>query len=60
MNDYMDKSERVSIQTAKVKRAKWKIMVDRALQTYSVVTFMSILTIYTLFFDDIRVVAIDL
>jgi len=56
----MDKSERVSIQTAKVKRAKWKIMVDRALQTYSVVTFMSILTIYTLFFDDIRVVAIDL
>lgn len=35
------------------------VAVDKALQSYPVVGFISLVTVYTLFFDDIRVLAID-
>lgn len=35
------------------------VKVDRALQSYPLVIFLSLVTIYTLFFDDIRSLSID-
>ena len=38
----------------KSKRPKWKLRIQKILDNYVVVTIMSLVTIYSLFFDDIR------
>lgn len=40
-----------------VKRAEWKIEVEKFLENFIVVATMSAVTVYTLFFDDIRAAA---
>ena len=44
-----------SIQTIATKRAPWKIKVEKLLENFIVVGTMSSITIYSLFFDDVRV-----
>lgn len=36
-------------------RAKWKISLDKGLEHWSTAIFMTLITIYSLFFDDIRI-----
>ncbi len=43
-----------SVQEVKKKRAEWQIKIDKFLDSFPVVGFMSAITVYTLFFDDIR------
>ncbi len=38
------------------KRPKWKVKIDNALDHYVVVIFMTLVTIYALFFDDLRII----
>ena len=38
-------------------KAKWRSVCERFLESYPFVIFVAIVTVYTLFFDDIRVVA---
>ena len=40
-------------------RPVWKVKIEQFLENYVVVIIMSTITVYTLFFDDIRVLAID-
>ena len=40
------------------KRAKWRIKTEKILENYIVVSVMSLITIYSLFFDDVRVLAV--
>jgi len=37
---------------------QWKVRLDKLLESYPVVATMSLVTIYTLFFDDIREIAL--
>lgn len=46
------------MQEEKKKRAKWRVEIDKFLESYFVVGYMSLITIYSLFFDDIRVLAV--
>ena len=39
------------------KRAEWKVKLESFLENYGVVGFMAVVTIYSLFFDDIRAAA---
>ena len=39
------------------KRAEWKVKLETFLENYGVVGFMAVVTIYSLFFDDIRAAA---
>jgi hypothetical protein len=41
-------------------RAKWRIRLEKFLENYVVVGFMSVVTVYTLFFDDIRSAAFSM
>lgn len=41
------------------KRPKWKIKLDKFLENYAVVGTMSAITVYSLFFDDIRSLALN-
>jgi hypothetical protein len=40
------------------KRPRWIIKTEKILESYPIVIFVSIVTVYTLFFDDIRVLSI--
>ena len=40
----------------KKKRPQWKIKIDKALDNFIIVIFMTLVTIYALFFDDLRVI----
>jgi hypothetical protein len=40
-----------------VKRPEWKIKLEKFLENFIVVGFMSAVTVYSLFFDDIRAAA---
>lgn len=42
-----------------VVRPKWKIRMEKFLENFVVVGFMSLVTAYTLFFDDIRSAAFE-
>jgi len=41
------------------KRAEWKVKMEAFLENYIVVGFMALVTIYSLFFDDIRAAAFE-
>jgi hypothetical protein len=41
------------------KRSRWMNQLEKFLESYPTVIFMSVLTVYTLFFDDIRVVSLE-
>ena len=41
----------------KKERPQWKIKIEKFIEHYAVVIFMSAITIYSLFFDDIRAAA---
>jgi hypothetical protein len=47
-----------SLQEENKKRAAWRIQIDKFLESYFVVGYMSLITVYSLFFDDIRVLAV--
>jgi hypothetical protein len=46
------------VRTTNVKT--WKGKIAKGLDHWSVVTFMSMITIYSLFFDDLRMICFDL
>lgn len=48
-----------SVQPVDTKRPKWKIKIEKTLENYVIVGTMSAITVYSLFFDDIRSLALD-
>lgn len=62
LQEYMDPNHQAqtnSIRNEIKKRPRWMIKTERLLECYPVVIFVSIVTVYTLFFDDIRVLLIE-
>jgi hypothetical protein len=41
------------------RRPRWMVKIERFLESYPMVIFVAIVTVYTLFFDDIRVITIE-
>jgi hypothetical protein len=42
-----------------VKRAPWKIKMQKVLDNYAIVIMMSLITVYSLFFDDMKMLITD-
>ncbi len=40
-------------------KAKWRIWMGKVVDHYIIVIIMTVITIYALFFDDIRIVLVD-